>query len=85
MNDVKHHAEHTTDEPASVGAEIEHTILNSSQSHPISVKLEKKSGEFHHFIVFETGSNFFFLSETRQDNNNNKFRATLQNDLMKPE
>lgn len=63
MNDVKHHAEHTTTEPASLGTEIKHTFLNSSQSHPISVKLEiKKSGEFHHFIVFETGSNFFFLS-----------------------
>lgn len=34
------------------GAQIKHTIWNSSQSYPISVKLEKKK-LFHHFIVSE--------------------------------
>lgn len=36
---------------AMFGAQIKHTIWNSSQSYPISVKLEKKL--FHHFIVSE--------------------------------
>lgn len=53
MNDVKHIMK-----PASFGAQLKHTFLNSSQSHPISVKLEK-SGEFHHFIVFDA-SEFIF-------------------------
>lgn len=62
MNDVKHHAEHTTDEPASVGAEIEHTILNSSQSHPISVKLEKKKAVSFIILLFlRLGAIFFFF------------------------
>lgn len=47
MNDVKHH------ETSIVWCtQLKHTFLNSSQSHPISVKFEK-SGEFHHFIVFD--------------------------------
>lgn len=51
---------------AMFGAQIKHTIWNSSQSYPISVKLEKKL--FHHFIVSE----MWISNETKKMQKKNK-------------
>lgn len=66
MNDVKNIMKRCW-----FGAQLKHTFLNSSQSHPISVKLEK-SGEFHHFIVFDAREFFFLFNQHERSIENGK-------------
>lgn len=57
--------------PASFGAQLKHTFLNSSQSHPISVKLEKKRAANFIILLFFTLREFF-LSRKRKKKNHNQ-------------